>query len=138
MFSAECSNWSANFTQSDYWRNTVFTVCYDGTIEGYSEYNLSGKLGTFTEQLSDEDYDLLFDFLSDGFIHGKYDVDVEACDGAGWYIKCYDTEGEILHKYDGYIYGVDAYEDITKMLYSYQPEFEEPPLFPGEEPAPYG
>lgn len=132
MFVAQCSNWGPIKRQSDYWIVTVFRVYYDGTIEGYSDYNFSGKTYEFSAEISDTDYKLLYSFLSNGFIKGKYD-DVDANDGEGWDLVYYDTEGEVLHKYCGYIYGVYAYKEITDMLYSYRPLFDEPQIYPGGE-----
>lgn len=124
------SNTSMMYDVSDFHSYSYFAVYYDGTITGYSYYNLTGRLGDFTAQLTPEDYNLIFDFLSDGFINGTYDVKVEAYDGSQWYYQSYDLSGAILHEFYGYTYDIEAYEEVQTILYSYLPAFEVPELYP--------
>ena len=42
------------FGQDDYWEGSGFTVYYDGTIEGYTSYNLSGKFTSSATLEKDE------------------------------------------------------------------------------------
>lgn len=129
MFKASHSNWGLVDGSSDFWNSDVITVYYDGTIHMASNYNLSGMVLDYETELSKEDFEALTEFLESNFVKGKSDEEIDACDGSAWGFTYYSPEGEVLHKFFGYTYGITELEEIQSMLYSYMPEYDVPELY---------
>ncbi len=78
----------------DYWSGSGFTVYYDGTIEGFTSYNISGTF-TDTATLEKEDYITIYEFCRNWMqsdMNGAYDYGGCEQDSYGFYF--YDEEGE--------------------------------------------
>lgn len=130
MLSATNVSWGLVDRESDYWACNEFEVFYDGRIHLTANYHLSGAVVDYETELSDQDYQRLVEILVNDFAAGKCDRDVDACDGSGWYITYYDTDGNLNHSVDGYIYGIEPLEEMGEILRFYMPEYERPPLYP--------
>lgn len=130
MFTLTNSNSGETDISSDYWCYDSITVSYDGTVILEKIYNLSGAAVHLETELTEDDYQSLLDFLEKDFVKGKCDIEVDACDGNTWRFIYYSPDGEELHKFHGYSYGIEKLENIQSMLYSYMPEYEAPPLYP--------
>ena len=46
----------------------------------------------------------------------------EACDGTAWEFKLYDNDTVVKHRKFGYIYGIEPYESIVRILAEEEPE----------------
>ncbi len=114
MFVATQQCWGEVSSMDDYWDNTTWVIYYDGTVESYSLYNISGYTDKSIWKLSDEEFIQLTELLNGQF--QKKQKIVDACDGDGWEMKYFDEAGELIHSYDGYIYGLKVMEDIEEML----------------------
>lgn len=114
MFSAKCSNWGEVSLEEDFWADTQWMVYYDGTVECFDEYNLSGATESVTWQLSDSDFETLYRLLDKKFL--QYKKGTEACDGAAWSMQYYDADGNEKHSFHGYIYGISALEEIEELI----------------------
>ncbi len=114
MFGAHQSNWGLNDYSTDFWSSSDWTVYYDGTVEYYENYNLSGETSHVTWELSDEDFAKLAKNLQGRFL--KCDEGVDACDGDGWSMSYYSESGEKIHGFHGYMYGIPALEEIVELL----------------------
>ncbi len=82
------------FGQDDYWEGSGFTVYYDGTIEGYTSYNLSGAF-TSSATLEKEDYITIYEFCRNWMqsdMNGAYDYG--GCEQDSYSFDFYDEEGE--------------------------------------------
>ena len=73
MLTATSMNWGLVNDQEDYLANKSYTVYYDGAVEYYENYNLSGKKNEDEWEMSDEDINELFKILNGKFL--KYDED---------------------------------------------------------------
>lgn len=114
MFTAGKDNWGLVNSQEDYWSSSYWTVYYDGTVEYYEIYNLSGETSHVTRELSDEEFAELSKALQGRF--RKCDEGVDACDGEVWSMTYYGTDGEKIHHFFGYMYGIPVLEDIVEIL----------------------
>ncbi len=114
LFTASQSNWGLVSNQEDYWSSSYWTVYYDGTVEYYESYNLSGETSRVTWELSDEDYERLCRNLQGKFLLCNEGVD--ACDGTGWSMTYHSTDGKKIHNFSGYMYGIQVLEDIVEIL----------------------
>lgn len=116
LFTASNDNWGETDISEDYWSSSYWTVYYDGTVEYYEVYNLSGETSHVTWELSHEDYEKLCRNLQGRFL--KCDQGVDACDGEGWSMTYYGTDGEKIHNFFGYMYGIPVLEEIVEILAS--------------------
>lgn len=114
MFTAKCSNWGEVSLEEDFWADTQWEVYYDGTVECFDEYNLSGATEPVTWELSDADFETLYRLLDKKFL--RYKKGTEACDGAAWSMQYYDADGTEKHSFHGYIYGISALEEIEELI----------------------
>lgn len=114
LFTATQTNWGLVNSQEDYWSSSYWTVYYDGTVEYYENYNLSGETSHVTWELSDEDYEKLCRNLQGRFL--KCNEGVDACDGDVWSMTYYSTSGKKIHNFSGYMYGIPALEEIVEIL----------------------
>ena len=103
MLEINSSNWGCNDSSYDYFCGSYWTVYYDGTVEFYNEYNLSGSTDNASWTLEQEELDKLYQLADGKFKRYKEDYD-SASDGTGWYMIFYDETGEVEHQFDGYIY----------------------------------
>lgn len=101
-------------SEQDYWVATMYTVQYNGTVEKYSTYNLSGQTDTIHSELTIKQYKRLRELLDGDF--QSYSCDTNGCDGNAWYIDYYDINEESIHDFFGYVYGHKALEEITDIL----------------------
>ena len=62
--------------------------------------------------LSGSQLESLKDLLAADWSEEKTD----ACDGAAWEFKMYENDELIKHRDLGYIYGIEPYESIVKLL----------------------
>ncbi len=114
MFGAKQDNWGLVNNQEDYWSSSCWTVYYDGTVEYYENFNLSGETSHVTWELSDEDYEKLCRNLQGRFL--KCTEGVDACDGDAWSMTYYDIHGEKIHSFFGYMYDIPVLEEIVEIL----------------------
>lgn len=115
LLSASQSNNGLVSSNEDYYQSNVWSVYYDGTVEYYETYNLSGRTSVVTWELTDEQFNELVKLLQGDFF--KYDEDYEsACDGDTWHYAYYNLEGEKLHSYNGYNYSVPVLLEISEIL----------------------
>ncbi len=115
LLSASQSNNGLVSSDEDYYQSNVWSVYYDGTVEYYEIYNLSGRTSVVTWELTDEQFNELVKLLEGDFF--KYDEDYEsACDGDTWHYSYYNLEGEKLHSYNGYNYSVPVLLEISEIL----------------------
>lgn len=99
----------------DYYQSFNWKVYYDGTVEYYESYNLSGRTTTVTWELTNEQFDRLIELLQGSFFNYTEDYE-SACDGDTWHYTYYNLEGEKLHSYNGYNYSVPVLLDISEIL----------------------
>lgn len=121
MFEAVEKNWGeVNFAE-DYWCSTSYVVYYDGTIQIFDTYNLSGEKNLVETEMTDEDYSYFRNLLENEIIDYEYSTD--ACDGESWEMNYYDTEGNNIWDYHGYIYDSDLLEnEVVGTLQNYNEE----------------
>lgn len=101
----------------DYYQSVCWTVYYDGTVEYYENYNLSGRTSTVTWELTDDEFDRLIELLQGDFFDYSEDYK-SACDGDTWHYTYCNLEGEKLHSYNGYNYSVPVLLEISEILES--------------------
>lgn len=114
--------------RDDYLVSTKYLVRYDGTMEMYATYHLSGDTEHQIETMNDSDYCLLYNWLKNEFVEYTYQVD--SCDGDDWSFTYYDEDGTELYRFSGYIYGSDLLDAriarlLVNYLYGYQEENNE-------------
>ena len=116
MLEASCMNWGLVDPSSDYWDSSNWTVYYDGTVEYFTCYNLSGESEPVSWQLSRKDMDWLYRALVWDF--RRCPENYNAADGSGWRITWYDEQKNVVHVYNGYIFPEDAsvLPEITALL----------------------
>ncbi len=114
LFTASQYNWGLVNNQEDYWSSSYWTVYYDGTVEYFEWYNLSGATTHVTWELSDKEYKKLCKNLQGRFL--KCDEGVDACDGTGWSMTYYSTDGKSIHNFSGYMYDIPVLEEIVEIL----------------------
>jgi hypothetical protein len=115
LLTATGMNWGEVSDQEDYLANTSYTVYYDGTVEYYEDYNLSGKKNEDEWDMSDEDLNELYEILNGKFL--KYDEDRRSAnDGEGWKIRSYDEDQTMIHEFTGYIYSNSTLKKIVKLI----------------------
>lgn len=114
MFSAKCSNWGEVADDEDFWADTQWKVYYDGTVECFDEYHLSGAAETVTWELSDSDFETLYRLLEKKL--SRYTKGTDADDGASWSMCYYDADGTEKHSFEGYIYGISSLEEIEELI----------------------
>lgn len=117
LLSASQSNNGLVSRDEDYYQSNKWKVYYDGTVEYYETYNLSGRTSTVTWELTDEQFNKLIELLQGSFFNYTEDYD-SACDGGTWHYTYYNLEGEKLHSYNGYNYSVPVLLDISEILNS--------------------
>lgn len=91
----------------DYLSSYCYNVYFDGTVEFYGCYNLSGKTDTVSWELSDEEFDNLVARLYEDFI--ECDEVVCGFDGGLLTLIYYDEEGNKLYKFYDYVYGKEEF-----------------------------
>lgn len=114
LFTACEDNWGLTNNAEDYWSSSYWIVYYDGTVEYYEKYNLSGETSHVTWELSDEEFEKLGKNLQGRFL--KCNEGVDACDGTVWSMTYYGTGGDKIHHFFGYMYGIPALEEIVEIL----------------------
>lgn len=109
-------NWGLVDPSSDYWDSSNWTVYYDGTVEYFTCYNLSGESEPVSWQLSRKDMDWLYRALAWNF--RRCPENYNAADGSGWRITWYDEQKNVVHAYNGYIFPEDGsvLPEITALL----------------------
>ncbi|MBR3832736.1 MAG: hypothetical protein IKJ73_00295 [Lachnospiraceae bacterium] len=117
LLSASQSNNGLVSREEDYHQSNKWKVYYDGTVEYYETYNLSGRTSIVTWELTDEQFNKLIELLQGSFFDYTEDYD-SACDGGTWHYTYYNLEGEKLHSYNGYNYSVPVLLDISEILNS--------------------
>lgn len=115
LLSASQSNNGLVSQYEDYYQSNNWEVYYDGTVEYWESYNLSGRTCVVTWELTDEQFDRLIELLQGRFFNYTEDYE-SACDGDTWHYTYYNLEGERLHSYNGYNYSVPVLLDISEIL----------------------
>lgn len=115
MFTSKQSNWGEVYSLDDYYCYTTWDVYYDGTVEMYTFYHISGYTDKSIWELSDDEYKELTKLLNGKF---QKEYNVEACDGDNLDMTYFDKKGREIHQFSGYIYGVKALERIQEILNS--------------------
>jgi hypothetical protein len=115
--------------RDDYWEGSGFTVYYDGTIEGFTSYNLSGEF-TSTAPLEKEDYFTIYEFcrnwmLSD--MNGVYDYG--GCEQDSYSFNFYDEDGERNSLYYTDNIDDDKLKEIVDIYGKYDIKIEVIPVF---------
>ena len=121
LFEATQTNWGLIPSERGKWLSTNFIINRDGRFQIYHNYDEYKHAKSITEEydvytkgkLSDEDLNKLTDILSNKF-NGSEPSDGD--DGECWSMKSY----AVGHEYEvsGYIYGVEALEEISKLILS--------------------
>lgn len=114
MFYAKEENWSCINYSEDEWLYTSWTVYYNGTVEKYDMFNLSGEKNKITYTLSDKSFKKMIKLLNRKF--KSIDKGSSAYDGTGWTMIYYSMDNTELHKFEGYIYDIIPLEEIQKIL----------------------
>ena len=82
------------FFYDDFWEESGFTVYYDGTIERFTSYNLSGKF-TSTATLEKDDYITIYEFCRNWMQSDKNGVYAYGgCEQDSYSFDFYDEDGE--------------------------------------------
>jgi len=114
MFSASIDNWGLTDASEDYWSSSYWRVYYDGIVEYYEKYNLSGETTHVTWELSDEEFSELSDIFRGRF--REVDEGTSAEDGEVWSMTYYGKNEEKIHHFFGYIYNITVLEEIVDIL----------------------
>lgn len=102
------------YENEDYCQCHFWTVYYDGTVEYYESYSLSGATTMVSWELDEETFNELATKLEKNFM--KHEADDEGGFDGSWITIVYtDEKGNVRKQFDGYIYGL---EYITKLLHS--------------------
>ena len=113
---------------TDYWVYEKITVYYDKTIHITEEYNLSGDVLNYETVLSDEDYEMIMDFFHSCEIYKDYEEwELGPDEPSSTYIV-YTPEGERWRSF-GKGHELEELYAIGRMLDSYVPDYEIPPLY---------
>lgn len=121
MFEAKMSSWGEVSSVDDYHAYTNWVVYYDGTVEKYSFYHISGYTDKSVWKMSDAEFAELTELLTGKF--QKKQKEVDASDGDGWSMTYFDEAGNPIYSYDGYIYGLETMELIEEII-DYQADKE--------------
>ncbi len=114
MFLATMSCWGEVYALDDYIADTNWKVYYDGTVEKYSFYHISGYTEKSVWKLDEEAFLELTKLLNGKFQDEQPEVD--ASDGEGWSMTYFDGSGNVIHTYDGYTYGLKTMERIQEII----------------------
>lgn len=95
-------NWNEIDFESDILISQVWDVYGDGTVKSYAEYSASGITEARKAKMTNMELYILRRLLK---IFGKSTDDFSACDGTGYEMILFDKQGNIKHKFTGYIYG---------------------------------
>lgn len=114
MMTAQRMNYGEVDRSEDHWESDFWTVYYDGAVEFYEQYYISGAINQQSWTLSEADFNEVFRILST-------EMDVKddyssASDGEAWRIVYYDDDQKELETYNGYIYNHDAFLQLEALL----------------------
>ncbi len=114
MFYAKKENWNCINYSEDEWLYTSWIVYYDGIVEKFDMFNLSGEKNKITYTLSDKSLKKMIKLLNRKF--KSIDKGSSACDGTGWTMIYYSMDNTQIHSFEGYIYDIIPLEQIQKIL----------------------
>lgn len=128
MLESYYSNRGEGDITTDYWVYEKITVYYDKTIHITEEYNLSGDVLNYETVLSDEDYEMIMDFFHSREICKAYEAWELGPDEPGSTYIVYTPEGERWRIFEKG-HELEKLYAIGRMLDSYVPDYEIPPLY---------
>lgn len=100
------------YENEDYCLSHFWTVYYDGTVEYYESYSLSGTTTMVSWELDEETFNELATKLEKNFM--KHEAG-DGFDGSWITIVYTDEKGNVRKEFDGYIYGLEYF---TQLLHS--------------------
>ena len=106
-------NWDEIDVESDILVSQVWNVYEDGTIKSYAKYSASGVSEVKTAQITHTGLYMLRRLLK---IFEKSTDDFSGCDGTGYEMILYDSQGHIQHKFMGYIYENYFLKKLKKLV----------------------
>ena len=115
LFSATTNNSGMVNESSDYWKHTDYKLYTNGTVVFSSTYNISGKRDEKTYKIDNEKMNKIIEILDGDF--NKYTKDYSATDGETWHLQYYNSKGDVIHEFNGYIYGNKVLEKLVNLLY---------------------
>ena len=99
---------------SDYWEKSEYKLYTNGTVVFSNTYNISGKKDEKTYKIDNETMDRILEILDGDF--NKYSEDYSSTDGVTWQLKYYNSNGDVIHEFNGYIYGKKILEELIDLL----------------------
>ncbi|MBO5390157.1 MAG: hypothetical protein J6A59_18845 [Lachnospiraceae bacterium] len=115
LFSASQNNNSLVGNHEDLYQSYNWTVYYDGSVEYYENYNLSGRTSTVTWELTDNQYERLMELLQGKLL--SYDDNYDsACQGDVWHYTYYGFDGTKIHSFNGYNHSASVLLEISEIL----------------------
>ena len=115
LFSASQNNNSLIGNHEDLYQSYNWTVYYDGSVEYYENYNLSGRTSTVTWELTDNQYERLMELLQGELLNYNDNYD-SACEGDVWHYTYYGLDGVEIHSFDGYNHSASVLLEISEIL----------------------
>ena len=115
LFSASQNNNSLVGNHEDLYQSYNWTVYYDGSVEYYENYNLSGRTSTVTWELTDNQYERLMELLRGKLL--SYDDNYDSsCQGDVWHYTYYGLDGTKIHSFNGYNHSASVLLEISEIL----------------------
>ena len=97
------------------WENTTWTLRDDRSLICNLRYNMNDTKDRDIDcKISEDDYDEIFKLLEGG---KQNDKKIFALDGDRWSFKQYEGDAKIYERRHGYIYGIDDFEKLERLLY---------------------
>lgn len=115
LFSASQNNNSLVGNHEDLYQSCNWTVYYDGSVEYYENYNLSGRTSTVTWELTDNQYERLMELLQGKLLSYDDNYDL-ACQGDVWHYTYYGFDGIKIHSFNGYNHSASVLLEISEIL----------------------
>ena len=114
LLSATNSNSGIVDGSKDYWKSTNYNLYSDGKLIFFEKYNLSGKKNKKSYKIDKDKMSKIINILEEKF--NNYSNDYSASDGDTWNLQYYDENGNVIHEFDGYIYGNKVLEELIDLL----------------------
>lgn len=104
-----------NYFSPGAWENTTWTIRDNKSVIANLRYNMNdSKDRDISIRISDDDYDKIFELLEEGKAQDKK---IFALDGDGWAFKQFDEDAKIYERRHGYIYDIEGFEKLERLLY---------------------
>lgn len=113
MLDATSKSSTVGNKKDDYWICDHWTLYYDGTVEFYSEFNISKKQNISTWKVSEESLLIIHDILES---NKTLTTDAALTKGSYWVIEYKSENGSQISKFEGFIDNNEGYSRLTQML----------------------